>query len=142
MLEPYLRILRTSPSLAVRLASQPSYFKRIVDRLSHGGKAVTRLSLLRITKTSLEALTRRQDRISSLAPLEAIVAQLALDDPSIMVRELAKEVSRELREVGTRVRKPSLISRVLRRASTNSVPVASPATALKRSGTLLGGGTA
>lgn len=95
------QILRISTSLTIRLASHPSFFKRIVDQLARGGKAVTRLNLLKILKSSLEALgTTKNNRLAggfqNYDQLVKVVGGIAEADQAILVRQLAKELGKEL----------------------------------------------
>ncbi|ORY78918.1 hypothetical protein BCR35DRAFT_325387 [Leucosporidium creatinivorum] len=118
LLEPFHKLLRTSPAVSIRLASSSTFFKRIIDRLTRtsiSGKAVTRLNLLRITKTVFDALPLSQrDKVVKILLLP--VGRLAEEDPAILVKELAKELKREfgrVREGGRR----EVQKRVLRRAA-------------------------
>ena len=94
-----LQILRISSSLTIRLASHPSFFKRIIDRLARGGKAVTRLNLLKILKTSLESLAMtklKREQSENHEQLILVVGQIAEADQAILVRQLAKELAKDL----------------------------------------------
>ncbi|KAK4699243.1 hypothetical protein P7C70_g7019, partial [Phenoliferia sp. Uapishka_3] len=94
-LEPFHKLLRTSSAVASKLAVQPAFFKRIIDRLSRGGKAVVRLNLLRITKTVFDSLSDRREKVIKIPNLVATVSALAQDDPAILVKEMAKELTKE-----------------------------------------------
>nr|CRX79037.1 hypothetical protein ls5930a1_00083 [Leucosporidium scottii] len=126
LLEPFHKLLRTSPAVSIRLASSSSFFRRIIDRLTRtsiSGKAVTRLNLLRITKTVFDALPLSQrDKVVKILLLP--VGRLAEEDPAILVKELAKELKREfgrVREGGRR----EVQKRVLRRAASEGGAVPS-----------------
>lgn len=95
------QVLRTSSAISSRLAQQSHFLKRIIDRLSRGGKAVVRLNLLRITKTVYDSLPTLTSSSSSshrskfITTMLEPVMQLASNDPAILVKELAKELKRE-----------------------------------------------
>ncbi|KAL8290145.1 hypothetical protein RQP46_003084 [Phenoliferia psychrophenolica] len=147
LLEPFHKLLRTSTAVASKLAVQSAFFKRIIDRLSRGGKAVVRLNLLRITKTVFDSLSDRREKVIKIPNLVTTVAALAQDDPAILVKEMAKELSKEFvrtRDEAGNAAKRSLVSRVLRRTQSGEGPSSSasegrsPSSSLRRSGTLFG----
>jgi hypothetical protein len=83
------QILRISSAFSVHLLSQPSFLRRLIDRLLTHGKAVVRLNLLRITKCACDATTDVRTIITK-SGLVAAVNRLADQDTAILVRELAK----------------------------------------------------
>lgn len=99
LLEPFYKILRASPAVAAKLASQPSFFQRIVGRLSRGGgKAVVRLNLLRLIKVAFDAVPD-QAAVVRVSALPETVRALALSDPAVLVQRLAQELGREFGQV-------------------------------------------
>ncbi|GAA5871422.1 hypothetical protein JCM8547_002661 [Rhodosporidiobolus lusitaniae] len=95
LLEPLHKILRTSSTLASRLATQSGFLKRIVERLERASKAVVRLNLLRITKTVFDALRDRRDRDKAVKVLAGPVGRLAEEDKAVLSRQLAKSLAAE-----------------------------------------------
>ncbi|KAI0479775.1 hypothetical protein F4859DRAFT_449506 [Xylaria cf. heliscus] len=93
LLEPLLKLLRLSPSLAASLAN-PDMYSGIAQRLSHK-KAVVRLNLLRLVRNILEtrehdtAINLSERRLKSL--LDAIRI-LADKDSAVLVRNLASDL--------------------------------------------------
>jgi len=93
LLEPLLKLLRLSPSLAASLA-KPDMYSGIAQRLSHK-KAVVRLNLLRLVRNILEArehessVSLRERQLKSL--LDAI-RLLAERDSAVLVRNLASDL--------------------------------------------------
>ncbi|KAI3326858.1 hypothetical protein HD806DRAFT_488388 [Xylariaceae sp. AK1471] len=93
LLEPLLKLLRLSPSLAASLA-KPDMYSGIAQRLSHK-KAVVRLNLLRLVRNILEAreqeslINLREKQLKSL--LDAIRV-LAEKDTAVLVRNLASDL--------------------------------------------------
>ncbi|KAM0746355.1 kinase-like protein [Meredithblackwellia eburnea MCA 4105] len=129
LLEPFLKLLRTSTVIASKLGVQSAFWRRIIDRLTRGGKAVVRLNLLRITKTVFDSLADRRDKVVRIPHLATTVAALAEEDPAILVKELAKELNREFirtRDDAGNASKRNLVSRVLRRTQSGSSPPPSP----------------
>ncbi|KDE07893.1 STE/STE11/CDC15 protein kinase [Microbotryum lychnidis-dioicae p1A1 Lamole] len=99
-LEPLNKILRTSTPLAAKLAAQHGFWKRIIDRLGRTSKTIARLNLLRLAKTAWEALSNdrpERERVATL--LGPAVARLADHDQAILVKELAKELGKDLKKV-------------------------------------------
>ncbi|KAI0836705.1 cell division control protein [Hypoxylon sp. FL0890] len=93
LLEPLLKLLRLSPSLAASLA-KPDMYSGIAQKLSHR-KAVVRLNLLRLVRNILEA--RETDYFTSLKDkqLEALldsIKVLAEKDSAVLVRNLATDL--------------------------------------------------
>ncbi|SCV70676.1 BQ2448_3438 [Microbotryum intermedium] len=102
-LEPLNKILRTSTPLAAKLAAQNGFWKRIIDRLARTSKTIARLNLLRLAKTAWEALSiDRSERERAAGILGPAVARLAEHDPAILVKELAKELGKDLKRVRDR----------------------------------------
>ena len=93
LLEPLLKLLRLSPSVAASLA-KPDMYSGIAQRLSHK-KAVVRLNLLRLVRNILEAgeyeiaVNPRERHLKSL--LDA-VRVLAEKDSAVLVRNLASDL--------------------------------------------------
>jgi hypothetical protein len=93
LLEPLLKLLRLSPSLAASLA-KPDMYSGIAQRLSHK-KAVVRLNLLRLVRNILEAreqesvINLRERQLKSL--LDAIRV-LAEKDSAVLLRNLASDL--------------------------------------------------
>ncbi|OTA89998.1 hypothetical protein M434DRAFT_33993 [Hypoxylon sp. CO27-5] len=93
LLEPLLKLLRLSPSLAASLA-KPDMYSGIAQKLSHR-KAVVRLNLLRLVRNILEA--RETDYFTSLKDkqLESLldsIKALAEKDSAVLVRNLATDL--------------------------------------------------
>ncbi|KAI0408822.1 hypothetical protein F4802DRAFT_604621 [Xylaria palmicola] len=93
LLEPLLKLLRLSPSLAASLAN-PDMYSGIAQRLSHK-KAVVRLNLLRLVRNILEA--REHDTIINLGgrqlkSLLDAIRILAEKDSAVLVRNLASDL--------------------------------------------------
>ncbi|KAI1817338.1 hypothetical protein GGS20DRAFT_574838 [Poronia punctata] len=93
LLEPLLKLLRLSPSLAASLA-KPDMYSGIAQRISHK-KAVVRLNLLRLVRNILEAreyesLVHRRER--QLKSLLDTIRLLADKDPAVLVRNLASDL--------------------------------------------------
>ncbi|KAI0537174.1 hypothetical protein GGR58DRAFT_360533 [Xylaria digitata] len=93
LLEPLLKLLRLSPSVAASLA-KPDMYSGVAQRLSHK-KAVVRLNLLRLVRNILEA--REQESVINLREkqlkllLDAVRA-LAEKDSAVLVRNLASDL--------------------------------------------------
>ncbi|KAI0012618.1 cell division control protein [Xylariaceae sp. FL0662B] len=93
LLEPLLKVLRLSPSLAASMAKSDMYLG-IAQKLSHK-KAVVRLNLLRVVRNILEA--RETDyfsspRVAQLRSLLEAVRTLAEKDSAVLVRNLASDL--------------------------------------------------
>ncbi|KAI1332787.1 hypothetical protein F5Y16DRAFT_407412 [Xylariaceae sp. FL0255] len=94
LLEPLLKLLRLSPSLAVSLA-KPEMYSGIAQRLTHK-KAVVRLNLLRLVRIILEAKGSGNINMGSsgvgsgrLNALLSTIRILAEKDSAVLVRNLA-----------------------------------------------------
>ncbi|GAA5892422.1 hypothetical protein JCM5296_003594 [Sporobolomyces johnsonii] len=128
LLEPFHKILRASPTVASRLATQSGFVKRITERLATfpSKKAVVRLNLLRITKTIFDSLLDRRDKDKVVMILAAPVAKLAQEDKAVLSRQLAKALASEFAAVKDEAKR-SLAKRATRRgASEGATPVGSP----------------
>ncbi|KAF5018912.1 hypothetical protein F66182_9107 [Fusarium sp. NRRL 66182] len=100
LLEPLLKLLRLSPSVAASLA-KPEMFAGIAQRLSHK-KAVVRLNLLRLVRTIMDACEpglgsgdgTRSLNSSQVRSLMAAIQTLSEKDSAVLVRNLASELVR------------------------------------------------
>ncbi|ESU17088.1 hypothetical protein FGSG_10381 [Fusarium graminearum PH-1] len=100
LLEPLLKLLRLSPSVAASLA-KPEMFAGIAQRLGHK-KAVVRLNLLRLVRTIMDACEpglgngdgTRSLNSSQVRSLMATIQILAEKDTAVLVRNLASELVR------------------------------------------------
>ncbi|GAA5841123.1 hypothetical protein JCM11251_008023 [Rhodosporidiobolus azoricus] len=119
LLEPLHKILRTSATLASRLAVQSGFLKRIIERLERASKAVVRLNLLRITKTVFDALTDRRDRDKAVKVLAGPVSRLAEEDKAVLSRQLAKSLAAEFTATREETKR-SLERRAMRRVASES----------------------
>ncbi|KIK98973.1 hypothetical protein PAXRUDRAFT_30797 [Paxillus rubicundulus Ve08.2h10] len=89
LLDPLLKICRISTQVTIGFA-RASFFKRIIDRLSHS-RAVVRLNLLRILRTVCDVHPNRAVLVEKYG-LHEIVMKLSKDDGAVLVRELAREI--------------------------------------------------
>ena len=89
LLDPLLKMCRISNPLTIGLAKS-SFFKRIIDRLSHS-RAVVRLNLLRILRTVCDVHPNRAILVERYG-LHEIVTKLSKEDGAVLVRELAREI--------------------------------------------------
>ncbi|KAM0188761.1 hypothetical protein ACHAPI_010472 [Fusarium lateritium] len=100
LLEPLLKLLRLSPSVASSLA-KPEMFAGIAQRLTHK-KAVVRLNLLRLVRTIMDACDpglgsgdgTRSLNSSQVRSLMATIQTLSEKDSAVLVRNLASELVR------------------------------------------------
>lgn len=100
LLEPLLKLLRLSPSVAASLA-KPEMFAGIAQRLTHK-KAVVRLNLLRLVRTIMDACEpglgsgdgTRSLNSSQVRSLMAAIQTLSEKDSAVLVRNLASELVR------------------------------------------------
>ncbi|KAJ8081011.1 Protein kinase of the Mitotic Exit Network [Marasmius tenuissimus] len=93
LVDLFLKIIRLSTPVTLGLTKSSSFFKRIVDRLSHSTKAVVRLNLLRILKTVCDIHPNRQmlvDKYGLLGVVEGL--SRGGGDGAVLVRELAREI--------------------------------------------------
>jgi hypothetical protein len=101
LLEPLLKVLRLSPSVAASLAKSEMY-AGIGQKLGHK-KAVVRLNLLRVVRDIMDGVESDPNAASAIdtssagkqpwALLDAIQT-LALEDSAVLVRNLASELVR------------------------------------------------
>ncbi|KAG5719270.1 Cytokinesis protein sepH [Termitomyces sp. T112] len=93
LLDPFLKIIRSSTPIAINIAKSSAFFKRIIDRLGHNGKAVVRLNLLRVLRTVCEVHPNRAMLVQKYGLL-GVVEQLSRGggDGAVLVRELAREI--------------------------------------------------
>lgn len=89
LLDPFLKICRISTPVSIGVAKS-EFFHRIIDRLSHG-KAVVRLSLLRILRTVCDVHPDRAGLVERYG-IYGIVEKLSRQDGAVLVRELAREI--------------------------------------------------
>ncbi|KAI9573496.1 hypothetical protein HD554DRAFT_2013230 [Boletus coccyginus] len=89
LLDPLLKICRISNPVTIGLAKS-SFFKRIIDRLSHS-RAVVRLNLLRILRTVCDVHPNRAILVERYG-LHEIVTKSSKEDGAVLVRELAREI--------------------------------------------------
>ncbi|KAI1355114.1 hypothetical protein F5Y01DRAFT_270841 [Xylaria sp. FL0043] len=93
LVEPLLKLLRLSPSVAASL-TKPDMYSGIAQRLSHK-KAVVRLNLLRLVRTILEAgeyetvINPRERQLKSLLDTVRLLAE---KDSAVLVRNLASDL--------------------------------------------------
>lgn len=101
LLEPLLKLLRLSPSVAASLA-RPEMFAGIAQRLGHK-KAVVRLNLLRLVRTIMDACeptgmgTGDGSQTLNSAQVRSLmdsIQTLAEADSAVLVRNLASELLR------------------------------------------------
>ncbi|KAH9906978.1 cell division control protein [Xylariomycetidae sp. FL2044] len=93
LLEPLLKLLRLSPSLAASLAKSEMY-SGIAMKLSHK-KAVVRLNLLRLVRNILESREDDSFRSPSNRQLRSLldaIRALAEKDTAVLVRNLASDL--------------------------------------------------
>lgn len=76
---------------------QSLLLRRIIERVSSHAKAVVRLNLLRLVKTLAEA-SIDPTRIAKQPNLLSTVSKLAESDPSLLVKNMAKEMLRDFAE--------------------------------------------
>ncbi|KAI0243485.1 Protein kinase of the Mitotic Exit Network, partial [Massospora cicadina] len=102
LIGPLPKIIRLSPRLAQALAQRSKFIGKLLERLVGHPKALIRLNLLKILKSLLDQGLPKP-AISAHFPLhptpsggrctiQSIVRSLAIDDPAILVREMAKEL--------------------------------------------------
>lgn len=100
LLEPLLKLLRLSPSIAASLA-RPEMFAGIAQRLGHK-KAVVRLNLLRLVRTIMDSSEpglgsgdgTRTLNTAQIRSLMESIQKLAETDSAVLVRNLASELVR------------------------------------------------
>lgn len=104
LLEPFLKICRTSQSIAIGIA-KAQFFQRLIDRLGHS-RAVVRLNLLRILKQVCDVHPNRALLVERFGLYE-LVSKLSQEDGAVLVRELAREIKPALQPA----LKPALATR-------------------------------
>ncbi|GAA5944103.1 serine/threonine-protein kinase [Sporobolomyces koalae] len=96
MLEPFLKILRTSPVLAARVATEPEFCKRIAERIERSTtKAVVRLNLLRTIKAISDAVTDQRQRGKVIMIMKPSIDRCAEQEKTVLAGQLAKSLSTE-----------------------------------------------
>ncbi|KAF9453114.1 Pkinase-domain-containing protein [Macrolepiota fuliginosa MF-IS2] len=98
LLDPFLKLTRISTPLTLAITKSSSFFKRIIDRLGHNGKAVVRLNLLKLLRSIVEVHPNRALLVERYGLLE-VVEKLSKGDGAVLVRELAREIVPTLRPV-------------------------------------------
>ncbi|CAH7667955.1 hypothetical protein PPACK8108_LOCUS2400 [Phakopsora pachyrhizi] len=98
LLDPLLKLFRISPSVGSSLVAQPTFARRLVDRLLGHNKAVVRLNLLRLTKAVFETATNKST-VLKMPGLSTAISKMADSESAILVRELAKELNREFNAI-------------------------------------------
>lgn len=93
LLDPFLKMIRISSPIAIQLSRSSTFFKRIVDRLSHNTKAVVRLNLLRILRVLCDVHPNRALLVEKFGLL-GVVETLSKTggDGVVLVRELARDI--------------------------------------------------
>jgi hypothetical protein len=89
LLDPLLKIVRTSTAVAIGLA-RPEFFQRLTDKLQHH-KAVVRLNLLRLLKAVCDIHPDRATLVERFG-LYNVVERLSRTDGAVLVRELARDI--------------------------------------------------
>lgn len=96
LLEPLLKLLRLSPTLAASLA-KPEIYIGIASKLAHK-KPVVRLNLLRLVRTILDYCEPDMgvSSVGAGAQLQSLfeAIQLLEKDPAVLVRNLAHEIAK------------------------------------------------
>ncbi|KAF7767933.1 hypothetical protein Agabi119p4_7176 [Agaricus bisporus var. burnettii] len=59
LLDPFLKLTRISTPIILAIAKSPAFFKRVIDKLGHNGKAVVRLNLLKLLRSVVEVHPNR-----------------------------------------------------------------------------------
>lgn len=90
IVDPYWKIFRQSPTLAVAVASSP-FLRRLAEALEKPADAVVKLGLLRIIRFLFENHPDRETIVTRHS-FDTIVEKLMMQDNAVLVRELAKEV--------------------------------------------------
>ena len=114
LLEPLQNLLRLSPLVAASLA-HPDFFARTNQRL-HSKKVVVRLNLLRVIRSICEASDQQSALVRDYGLLDSL-ADLARNDPSILVRDLANDLVKSSEYTVRR----SLDIRPMRRSSSSTM---------------------
>jgi hypothetical protein len=98
LLDPFLKLTRISTPIILAIAKSPAFFKRIIDKLGHNGKAVVRLNLLKLLRSVVEVHPNRTLLVDKYGLLD-VVEKLSKGDVPVLVRELAREIVPTLRPV-------------------------------------------
>lgn len=85
----------------MKLSTQSLLFRCIIERVSSHAKAVVRLNLLRLIKTLAEASVD-PTRVAKQPNLLPTISKLAETDPSLLVKNMAKEMLRDFSEAERR----------------------------------------
>jgi hypothetical protein len=94
LIERYLRLFRLSSAIAGKVAT-PAFFRRLAERLGRTTRPVVRLNLLKVARTVIESQPDKAVLLRRCGVLE-VVDRLAQQDDAVLVRELAKELARDL----------------------------------------------
>lgn len=108
-----------SSNLCNKLSTHSLLFRRLLERLASHPKAVVRLNLLKVIKTVFEAATD-PSRISKQPNLVSTINRLVEDDPSLLVKDLAKGLLKEFTDAEKRYRSSRLLGNAL--TSSPSLP--------------------
>ncbi|UNI20940.1 Non-specific serine/threonine protein kinase [Purpureocillium takamizusanense] len=135
LLEPLLKLLRLSPSVAASLA-KPEMFAGIAQRLGHK-KAVVRLNLLRLVRTIMDSCepglgTGDGSRTLNNAQIRSLmnsIQTLAETDTAVLVRNLAAELLR------SHIEMDSSVGHLLRHDGPSAAQVSSASSSARRSAT-------
>ena len=73
----------------------PTFFRRLAERLGRTTRPVVRLNLLKVARTVIESQPDKAVLLRRCGVLE-VVDRLAQQDDAVLVRELAKELARDL----------------------------------------------
>jgi hypothetical protein len=98
LLDPFLKLTRISTPIILAIAKSPAFFKRVIDKLGHNGKAVVRLNLLKLLRSVVEVHPNRTLLVDKYGLLD-VVEKLSKGDVPVLVRELAREIVPTLRPV-------------------------------------------
>lgn len=101
-----------SSSLSNKLSSHTSLFRRLLERLSLHPKAVVRLNLLRLVKTLFEA-SPAPSKFSKQPNLVSTINRLVEDDPSLLVKDLARGLLKDLSDAEKRLKSNRLIGNTI-----------------------------
>ena len=96
LLDPLQKLLRLSPALASSMAQSPELFSCVAQKLGTQKPAV-RVNLLRIIRDICEASEDKGGLLARAGLLETIRG-LELNDPAVLVRNMAQELVRSCEE--------------------------------------------
>lgn len=94
-------------------------FRRLLERLSSHSKAVVRLNLLKLVKTLFEA-SSTPSKVIKQPNLVSTVNRLVEDDPSLLVKDLAKGLLKDFTDAEKRFKNSRLLGSGL--SSSPSLP--------------------